>query len=416
MGGLARRVGFTNLFGQTFKQIPTLMVDTGNFLSGEKSSHGMLAGYAVTKNEWVLKSLDRFKVDVVNVAAQDLAFVGAQSGRGAVPNTEISSLLGRMVSANLLRTVARPRDNKGIRPYVMASVPDRKSSTGRQIRIAFVGVSDDQNEPPAGYKVQDPVETLKKIVPQVKRESDLIVVLAHASSETVSRIAQEAPGIDAVIAGNGKEFTMPVTLGRVPVVFTPYETRMLGELRFYRNAEGAFTAKNRFIALDSVVPEDQPALDFVAESRQAVKKEVERFTKPMEAAPVPPSGGAGNDSNFVSAQACLECHRPEYMIWSNTAHARAINSLATKAAELDTGCLVCHTTGFNSGGFRDINRSRSLINVQCEECHGPGRAHITKPDKTYGHISDVQAICSKCHTAETSAEFKLETYWTRIRH
>ena len=132
MGGLARRVGFTNLFGQTFKQIPMLMVDTGNFLSDEKSSHGMLAGYAVTKNEWVLKALDRFKVDAVNVAGQDLAFIGAQAGRGAVPNTEISSLSGRMVSANLLRTEAHPRDTKAIRPYVVASVPDRKFSTGHR--------------------------------------------------------------------------------------------------------------------------------------------------------------------------------------------------------------------------------------------------------------------------------------------
>jgi hypothetical protein len=257
---------------------------------------------------------------------------------------------------------------------------------------------------------------VKRIARLAKRESDLIVVLAQCSSETESRVAQEVPDIDALIAGNGKEFTMPVTLGRVPVVFTPYETRMLGELRFYRSADGPFTVKNRFIALDSTVPEDQPASDFVAESRQAVKKEVEKFTKPMEAVPGPGIGAGGADGHFASAQACLECHRAEYMVWSNTPHAKAMNSLATKAAELDSGCLACHTTGFNRGGFQNIAQSRALINVQCEECHGPGRVHIAKPDKTYGHISDVQAICSRCHTAETSAEFKLETYWARIRH
>jgi len=393
-----------------------LLVDTGNFLSDEKSSHGMLAGYAVTKNEWVLKAFDRFKVDVVNLGGQDLGFVYQQAGRAAASDRGLGSLSGRMVSANTVRNAAGSHDKQAIRPYVVVSVPDRQARTGRQIRIAFLGISDGPKDLPAGYSVQDPVETVKRIVPRARRESDLIVVLAHVSTDTASRIAQEAPGVDAVIAGNGKEFTMPVTLGRVPVVFTPYETRMLGELRFYRAQDGRLTVKNRFIALDSLVPEDQAASDFVAESRQAVKREVEKFTKPMEAAPDLGRGTAATDLNFVSAQACLECHRAEYLLWSNTAHARAMNSLATKAAELDTGCLVCHTTGFNRGGFENITRSRTLINVQCEECHGPGRAHIAKPDKTYGHISDIQAICSRCHTAETSAEFKLETYWAKIKH
>jgi 2',3'-cyclic-nucleotide 2'-phosphodiesterase (5'-nucleotidase family) len=375
----------------------------------------MLAGYAITKNQWVLKSLNRFKADVVNLTAQDLACVGPQVRGSDGADSEIGLLSGRMVSANVMRPVSGSRGNKAIRPYVVASVPDR-TVPGHQIRIAFLGISDESKELPAGYRVQDPVEAVRRIVPQAKRESDLIVVLAHASIETASSIAQEVPGLAAVIAGNGKEFTMPVTLGRVSVVFTTYETRMLGELRFYRTPEGLFTVKNRFIALDSAVPEDQSASDFVAESRQAVKREVEKFTKPMETAPDPSTGNSATDSNFVSAQTCLECHRAQYLAWANTAHARAMNSLAGRAAELDTGCLVCHTTGFNRGGFQNITQSRMLINVQCEECHGPGRAHIAKPDKTYGHIADVQTICSRCHTAETSAEFKFETYWTKIRH
>jgi 2',3'-cyclic-nucleotide 2'-phosphodiesterase (5'-nucleotidase family) len=375
----------------------------------------MLARYAITKNQWVLKALDRFKVDVVNLAAQDLAFVGPQVRRPGGGASELSSLSGRMVAANLMRPVSGSRDNKAIRPYVVVTVPDRKAP-GRQIRVAFLGISDESKELPAGYKVQDPVETVKRMVPQAKRESDLIVVLAHASSETAISIAQVVPGVDAIIAGNGKEFTLPITLGRASVVFTPYETRMLGELRFYRTTEGLFTVKNRFIALDSAVPEDQSASDFVAESGQAVKREVEKFTKPMETTPDLRTGAASADSNFVSAQACLECHRAQYLAWANTAHARAMNSLASRAAELDTGCLVCHTTGFNRGGFQNVTQSRMLINVQCEECHGPGRAHIAKPDKTYGHISDVQTICSRCHNAETSGEFKLETYLAKIRH
>src|SRR5262245_8584553 len=375
----------------------------------------MLAGYAITKNEWALKALDRFKVDVINLTDQELSFVASGGGHPASGDS-IEQLLGRMVSSN---TASRSRNDVTIRPYVVVAVADRKAPSGRPVHIAFVGISDDQKPSAAGLKVQDPVETAKRIVPQAKHESDLVVVLAHASTEVASRIAREVSGVDAVIAGNGKEFTLPVTEGRVAVVFTPYETRMLGELRFYRNPAGGYAIKNRFIGLDNTIPDDQAAFTFVAESRLAVKKEVEKFTKPLEAR-VPASDGklepGVRDSGFVSAQACLNCHRAEYMTWSNTAHARAINSLATKAAELDTGCLACHTTGFNAGGFQNVAETRTLINVQCEECHGPGREHVAKPDKTYGRIANVQAVCSRCHTAETSAEFKLDTFWAKIRH
>src|SRR5262249_53696611 len=158
---------------------------------------------------------------------------------------------------------------------------------------------------------------------------------------------------------------------------------------------------------------------FVAESRQAVKSEVEKFTKPIEAGSAAPGAKrepVGRDSDFVSAQACLACHRTAFLSWANTAHASAINSLATKAAHLDTRCLACHTTGFNRGGFQNIVETRTLINVQCEECHGPGRAHIARPDKSYGQISDMHAICLRCHTAETSAGFDLKGFWAKIRH
>src|SRR5215475_783455 len=238
----------------------------------------MLAGYAVTKNEWVLKSLERFRVDVINLTDQELAFLVSPAGRAAISGSR--ALLGRMVSSN---TVSAAPDGTGIRPYVVALVPDRKGPAGGRIRVAFVGISDDQNESAGGHRVRDPIETVRRVVSKARAEADVVVVLAHASTETASRIAHEAPGVDVVIAGNGKEFTMPVTVGRVPVVFTAYETRMLGELRFYRNEDRSYTIKNRFIGLDSAIADDQQASAFVAESRQAVKSEVEKFTKPIEA-------------------------------------------------------------------------------------------------------------------------------------
>jgi hypothetical protein len=377
----------------------------------------MMAGYAVTRNEWVLKAFDRFKVDVINLSGQDLPFLTARLGQRGEGSADLDPLLGRIVSAN---AGTDSHSDKSIRSYFVASVPNRESPAGPAIRVAFVGITDDVKQPAAGLRVQNPIETAKRIIPRAKRESDLVIVLTHGSDDVARRIAEEAPGVNAVIAGNGKEFTMPLTVGRVPVVFTPYEGRMLGELRFYRSPDGGYSIKNRFIGLDTTVADDPVALEFVAQSKDAVKKEIERFTKPVEAGSAKANAGfadGARGSDYVSAESCLQCHRGEYMTWANTAHATAVRSLATKAAEMDTGCLACHTTGFNRGGFQmGAAVGLSLANVQCEECHGPGRAHVAKPDKSYGHVGDLQAVCSRCHTAETSAEFKLDTFWAKIKH
>src|SRR5437016_11190024 len=76
MGGLARRVSYEKLFKERVGGIPALVVDSGNSFASETNAHGALRPDVQVKDDWILNSYEDFKVDVINVAAPDLRYVG----------------------------------------------------------------------------------------------------------------------------------------------------------------------------------------------------------------------------------------------------------------------------------------------------------------------------------------------------
>ncbi len=91
---------------------------------------------------------------------------------------------------------------------------------------------------------------------------------------------------------------------------------------------------------------------------------------------------------FEGRKKCGGCHKSEFESWQQTAHAKALKSLAAgekaeakKKAGLDPDkeytedekCVACHTTGFShEGGYDMEDPSEYLVGVGCESCHGPG--------------------------------------------
>lgn len=113
---------------------------------------------------------------------------------------------------------------------------------------------------------------------------------------------------------------------------------------------------------------------------------------------------APEDATYVGTSKCRICHMKEYKTWADTKHAKAWASLRPderKKAE----CVKCHVTGWGEpSGFKNEDDSANLENVGCEDCHGPGSAHLkvapglmrnkngdTKIDKV------PQNKCVKCH-------------------
>ncbi len=111
--------------------------------------------------------------------------------------------------------------------------------------------------------------------------------------------------------------------------------------------------------------------------------------------------------DYAWADACKPCHAKYYEAWARTKHATAVRRLS--GGEKGQDCVSCHVTGPKQLLDKDLN-----ANVQCEECHGAGKAHIAAAaagDAKPGHITRAPAekLCVECHSSK-SPHFKFFSY------
>lgn len=112
--------------------------------------------------------------------------------------------------------------------------------------------------------------------------------------------------------------------------------------------------------------------------------------------PAAPAAAEG----YVWAEACKECHEPIYQAWAKTKHARAIARLGGEQRQAGSACIGCHVTGPKEPVM--VEQSMVNANVQCESCHGAGKAHVDAARA--GNAASVrlvksppESLCQTCH-------------------
>jgi hypothetical protein len=73
-------------------------------------------------------------------------------------------------------------------------------------------------------------------------------------------------------------------------------------------------------------------------------------------------------SPYVWAKGCKDCHTEIYTAWEKTKHSTALTRLS--AADQQKECAACHVTGGEK-----VLEDKANAGIQCESCHGAGRAH-----------------------------------------
>lgn len=153
----------------------------------------------------------------------------------------------------------------------------------------------------------------------------------------------------------------------------------------------------------------------------------------------------GFSQELVGAPKCKGCHKAktgdQWKIWTESAHARAFETLASEqaagiAAELGIGdpqqepaCLKCHTTRASLGETVPLSESGSYADsegVGCEACHGPGSEYKAKQVMTDPQAARAAGMlmrktaeaCGACHNPEspTFVDFDFDLRWAQIAH
>ena len=137
------------------------------------------------------------------------------------------------------------------------------------------------------------------------------------------------------------------------------------------------------------------------------------------------------------------CHEESYRVWKKSPHSRAFATLqnANPPRNFDPECISCHTVGWNptkffpyQSGYLSEKETPKLINVGCEDCHGPGQLHV----RAENHGTQAQQVaarkavritkeemadpnsrkqnCWSCHDLDNSPEFKFDLYWPYVKH
>lgn len=271
--------------------------------------------------------------------------------------------------------------------------------------------------------ITDPLVAIKEVLPEVKKKSDLVVVIAHTGIQRAREIVQLIPEVDVVVPGHGG-MALEKPEGTQPVI-APCTQRSdrLGVLRLVTDGSKILETSGETLVLNQDKSPFNVAVRNVvwthldldekgnkrgtpAPPPQTPEDSVKAaLNAPKEPLPDQPENDTASritmeGDHYLGVASCKDCHVSAWAQWSNTRHARAYESLASGDDWNNHECLPCHVTGYAQvGGHAQIGLSPELWNVQCEECHGMGTLHTASaPEVT-------EASCLRCHTKDQDPDF-----------
>lgn len=383
LGGIRRRA--TVLQGLRNAHPDLFVVSAGGLLSG-MAANGRLT------NEYILKGFAVLAYDAIGLQWNDLQY-GAEF-------LQQSSL-----------------------PWVASNWRDKHFPHQRQVRhgalaATFFAWLDPRTAPQQGMKgdhreVDDDTAALTEAVARAKRDGGLTVVTTTLALKDAERILPMKDIDVLLIHANYETYGEPQLRGKTLVLQPGSRGMRLGRVDLELDAQDKIASwHHQVIPLPKSVPDDRRLRTWYADYTARIKENYAQLVALRKAQ-------AKGETPFAGEEPCQFCHADAYAAWRKSRHAHAFSALEDVNKSFDPDCLQCHTVGFNKpGGFIDLEATSSLINVQCESCHGAGREHVksggTKPVANAGW-KPVE-MCAQCHTQPHSPSFNFDKYWPHIAH
>ena len=269
IGGIARRATLVKRIRQELqpKNTTVWLVDAGDFSDGTPFS---------------LEYHGEADVEAMNAAGYTVATIGNHEFSNPLADARRILALARypVLCANAVETATgKPL----VQPYTVRAVGP--------LRVAVFGLI---TREAAGYRaakegvqVADEVETARALVPALRRQADIVVLISHAGEEMDEKLAAAVPGIDVIVGGHShsrlpsgafvwqSEDLKADDVNGTVIVQAHQWAGELGrlDLLFVQDASGAWHVdryRARLIPITPDIPEDE-----------TVAGVVERYWKPI---------------------------------------------------------------------------------------------------------------------------------------
>ena len=372
------------------------LVDSGDFFgqAGEQDS---------LKSAFMVDAMSRLGYDVVAVGERELNF-GQKFLLDAFRKTKID-----LVCANL---VYRDDGKPFVKPYVVRRVCD--------VRVAFFGLlgKDLRLRAFAGERpleIQDPFETARRLMPEMRKKADIIVLLSHVGLTEGQRLTLEVPGIDVMVFGHQVGLFREVTkTNGVINVRSGDRGQHMPMIHLVVQDRKIASYDGEVAVLDAKVPGDEAMTQLV----DAMEDELNRRTAQAgQAAAQQAEAGTAADltrDHYLGEKNCRRCHEVEYQKMASHPHNRAWDTLVKNQRDSSPECIRCHVLGYGQAvGFVSKSATPDMINVQCENCHGMGTRH---DEMVEGKMTVGPQACAQCHTQERSPDFHYDDALELIKH
>lgn len=364
LGGLERRPAIFR------KAVPSkrLIVDTGNFVEGDGEQD-------LIKFNIIVHAFGLLGYDAVNLTGNDVALAEKLGLLDALQSSDTFTMFTSQPDMNLPAKFVRQMSLNGQSVQVTISAFDVDSGPMEKIKEFFSRSPD--------------VKTANILILD---RCDAAILNAVSKTALVDCVVCPPEADEAELLGDAGDMPLVVSVGRFG--------RNIGQLQLALSQDGD---KLEFsyspVAATEDLPPDPLLVELYKTYQQIVKDENLLEKRILFALP--------GDLKYTSSASCSQyCHDHdyEYEKWSAKAHAKAYETLEKVGSQYDPECVICHVVGFEyQSGFISPEKTPSLKDVGCENCHGPGSEHIKTEGKAL--TAQPQSECTDCHTPEHSANY-----------
>lgn len=376
-------------------------LDLGDALEGPED-------YQLLKYKQVLKACQGMNYAALNVGHREASLSSATLKKLAADSPV------PLVSANLI-------DRATGKPLLPGWVIINRA--GR--RIALVGVVDPKGLEETlgeGLAVEDMETCLGRILPELKRSADVLILMAFTDETELTVLAKQFYEFRVILGGNVSQPAQSlISENQSLIYYTANESKSYGSLQLLFGPDGSINSgEHQITLLTDQYPEDRGVDALAADYRREIRNTRLALDDPAHvwANQVP---GAHATAAYAGSESCLACHASAAAIWEHSRHAHAFEALADHDADADPSCVGCHTVGFGTPtGYRREYGAAKLTEVGCESCHGPGSIHVTQRQSgqpvTFHFRPLATGDCMKCHNGEFSRPFNWTVLWPQIQH